>query len=275
MNQEDFSFYRDILQGHSGIFLTADKTYLLTTRLMPLCKTLGFDTLEEYTGHIRRRLDDVHLNMIIGAMTTNETSFFRDTKPFQYMKNSILPGFLKRRGADKRGRIWSAACSTGQEAYSIAMTIRDGVDKGECAPFDIIGTDIADHVLKKAQDGEYNNFEIQRGLSMPQIVKNFTQKDQNWVVKDDLKSMVRFKKFNLLDHMAKLGQFDIIFCRNVLIYFNPETKLKVLQSLYAAMPPDGVLLLGSCENVMSEKTHFTPLENMHGVYVKNTSTHLF
>jgi chemotaxis protein methyltransferase CheR len=275
VNTEDFTFYRDILQGHSGIFLTPEKTYLLTTRLMPLCKTLGFETLDDYTGHIRRRLDDTDLNMIIGAMTTNETSFFRDVKPFHYLKHNILPGFLQRRGPGKRGRIWSAACSTGQEAYSIAMTVREGVEKSQAPQCDIIGTDIADHVLKKAQDGEYNNFEIQRGLSMPMIVRNFTQKDQNWVVKDDLKTMVRFKKFNLLDHMAKLGQFDIIFCRNVLIYFNPETKLKVLQSIYAAMPPDGVLLLGSCENVMSEKTHFTPLENMHGVYIKDNATHLF
>lgn len=268
MNEHDFKFYQDVLQQESGIFLSPDKTYLLNTRLTPLCKTLGFDTLEDYTQHLKSSGDRGALNMVIEAMTTNETSFFRDVKPFQHLKSGILPRLLERRGDLRRLRIWSAACSTGQEAYSIAMTLKEVSVQSVGWQFDIIGTDIADHVLKKAQEGRYNTFEIQRGLSMPQIVRHFDQRDQDWVIKEELRKMVQFKRFNLLEPATRLGNFDIIFCRNVLIYFNAETKLRVLKSLHASMANDGVLLLGSCENIMSDRSGFMPLENMHGVYVK-------
>lgn len=269
MHDIDFRFYQEILHKYSGLHLPPEKTYLLTTRITPLCKTLGFDSLDLFTEHLRSSANQSGINMVVEAMTTNETSFFRDTKPFQYLKNSIFPYYLKARASTRKLRIWSAACSTGQEAYSIAFTLNDMADKFKDWSLNISGTDIADHVLKKARDGEFNNFEIQRGLSMPVIVKNFTQRDGNWYIKDDLKKIVDFKKFNLLDNPAKLGQFDIIFCRNVLIYFNQETKLQVLKNLYSAMPDDGILILGSCENVMSDKSKFFSIENMHGFYSKN------
>lgn len=268
MQTADFQLYQDILQKHSGIYLTPEKEYLLTTRITPLCKTLGFETFDDYTRHIRTSPDPESINMIVEVMTTNETSFFRDLKPFQYLKNTIIPHFIKARAAEKRLKIWCAASSTGQEPYSIAMTLNDMAGNMPGWGYDILGTDIADHVIQKSIMGEYNNFEIQRGLPMPTILKYFTQSGDNWTIKPDLKKSVRFKKFNLLDNPARLGKFDIIFCRNVLIYFSPETKLSVLKNLYECLADDGILILGSCENVMSEKSGFVSFENMHGFYAK-------
>lgn len=268
MNEQDFKFYQDILLSKSGISLSADKIYLLNTRLTPLCKTLGFETLEDYTQHLKTAADKMTLHQMIEAMTTNETSFYRDVKPFQHLKSLILPDILVRRSDVRRFRIWSAACSTGQEAYSVAMTVKETLPLDGGWQVDIVGTDIADNVLQRASAGIYNNFEIQRGLSMPQIVRHFEQKGTDWVIKDELRRMVKFNHFNLLESPAHLGRFDVIFCRNVLIYFNAETKLKVLKSLHGALADDGVLLLGSCENVMSDKSGFQSCPDMHGVYKK-------
>ena len=268
MQDFDFRFYQDMLQKHSGLHLPPEKEYLLTTRIMPLCKTLGFETLEDYTNHLRDTHDIAGIKTVAEAMTTNETSFFRDIKPFNALKNEIFPFYLTHRAATRKLRIWSAACSTGQESYSMAITLYDMAADFDGWAVSILGTDIADHVLQKAQQGHYNNFEIQRGLSMPLVVKHFAQDNGNWSVRDHLRKYVRFKKFNLLDNPAVLGAFDIIFCRNVLIYFNAETKLQVLKNLYAALPEDGILVLGSCENVMSERSGFFPVQNMHGFYTK-------
>jgi chemotaxis protein methyltransferase CheR len=268
MAQMDFEFYRDLLQKNSGIHLTPDKEYLLTTRITPLCKTLGYADLDEYTRHLRSKPEPVSIAAVVDAMTTNETSFFRDGKPFQHLKSDILTRLIEARAETKKLRIWSAACSTGQEAYSIAMTLNEMGDKLAGWSIEILGTDIADHVLQKARSGEYNNFEIQRGLPMPMTVKYFTQKNGQWVIKDELRRRTDFKKFNLLENPARLGVFDIIFCRNVLIYFNQETKLQVLKNIRSVMAADGMLLLGSCENVLSDKSGFRPVENMHGCYMR-------
>jgi chemotaxis protein methyltransferase CheR len=266
MQSADFELYRDILLKNSGIFLTPEKEYLLTTRVTPLCKTLGFSTLEEYTNHIRKTMNPDAINMVVEAMTTNETSFFRDIKPFNFLRERAFPYLLRERANQKKIRIWSAACSTGQEAYSMAMILQDMSEKFSGWSIEIFGTDIASHVVKKATAGEYNNFEIQRGLSMPVILKNFEQRDNMWYIKDHLKKGIRFQKFNLLQNPSHLGKFDIIFCRNVLIYFNPETKSTVLKNLQSCLASDGVLALGSSENIMGLKTELSPIPDAHGFY---------
>lgn len=268
MNKDDFKFYHDFLLARSGLFLTAEKTYLLETRLKPLSRTLGFDDLAAYTRYLRQEKSEEALTAVIEAMTTNETSFFRDIKPFHHLRHDFLPYFFEKRAAQKRLRLWSAAASSGQEAYSIAMILREMADKISGWNIDILGTDIADTVLQQARRGEYNNFEIQRGLSMPMIVRHFHQTGASWTIKDELRRMVSFRKFNLLDPVAPLSCFDLIFCRNVLIYFSPEKKLQVLQSLATALMPDGILILGSCEGAMGEQSGFMPHPAMHGAYVK-------
>lgn len=272
MHAADFELYRDILLKHSGIHLTPEKEYLLTTRITPLCKTLGFATLEEYTKNLRQTMAADSINMVVEAMTTNETSFFRDIKPFTFLKTRALPYLLQARQRERKIRIWSAACSTGQEAYSIAMTFQEMGDKFEGWNIEIVGTDIASHVVKKATAGEYNNFEIQRGLSMPVILKNFEQRDNLWYIKDHLKKGVKFQKFNLLQNPSHLGKFDIIFCRNVLIYFNPETKSAVLKNLQSCMSEDGILALGSSENIMGLKTSLVSIPDAHGFYSQKPLT---
>jgi chemotaxis protein methyltransferase CheR len=270
MREDDFKFYQKMLYDRSGLALGPDKTYLLLTRLGPVAKALGFETLDLFTDHLRKTMKASDLDTVVDAMTTNETSFFRDIKPFQILKANIFPDLIARRAAEKRIRIWSAACSTGQEAYSIAMTIRDMGEVLKGWSIEITGTDISDSVLERARAGVFNNFEIQRGLSMPMIVKNFTQVDRNWVIKDELRAMAKFKNFNLLQDARGLGTFDLVFCRNVLIYFDVETKLKVLKSIAGSMAPDGVLVLGSTENVISERSDFVGIESLHGFYVKKT-----
>lgn len=268
MHAADFELYRDILLKHSGIHLTPEKVYLLNTRISPLCKTLGYATLEEYTKHLRQTMSLESINMVVEAMTTNETSFFRDQKPFIFLKQKAFPYLLQARQNVKKIRIWSAACSTGQEAYSIAMLINEMGDKFAGWTVEIVGTDIASHVVKKATAGEFNNFEIQRGLAMPMILKNFEQRDNMWFIKDHLKKNVRFQKFNLLNSPSLLGKFDIIFCRNVLIYFNPETKMTVVKNLQTALVDDGILGLGSSENIMGLKTEMSPIPDAHGFYTR-------
>lgn len=213
------------------------------------------------------------MDAVIGTMTTNETSFFRDMKPFQNLRQTILTGLMKARAQTKRIRIWSAASSTGQEAYSIAMVVRECLEKIPDWHFEIVGTDIADHVLQQASSGCYNNFEIQRGLSMSAILHNFRQTPEGWVVHDDLRRMVKFHKFNLLDNPARLGTFDVVFCRNVLIYFNADRKLQVLKGLHSVLPDDGYLLLGSCENAFTDRSQFAPVAEMHGVYTRQNRAH--
>jgi chemotaxis protein methyltransferase CheR len=272
MNEIDFKFFQKLLLEKSGLHLTADKTYLLETRLSPLGKTLGFESLSDFVKHLSQAPNSSDIKAVIEAMTTNETSFFRDTKPFQHFKKAILPALVERRKDNKRINIWSAAASTGQESYSIAMTLHEQKEILKDYRVEIIGTDIDETVIKQAQEGIYNNFEIQRGLSMPMIVKNFDQKGDNWQIKPSLRQMVKFKIHNLLNNPQSLGPQDIIFCRNVLIYFNSYIKVKVLQNLYSLLPDDGFLFLGSCENIMSSATESVPIPHYHGVYIKRTST---
>lgn len=275
MTEDDFKFYQTLLLTRSGMHLPAEKTYLLETRLTPIGKTLGHDTLPAYTDFLRRHGRACDHDAVIEAMTTNETSFFRDIKPFQHLRQDLLPLFFARRAEQKKLRLWSAAASTGQEAYSIAIILAELAQARPGWHFDILGTDISETVLHKARSGAYNNFEIQRGLSMPTIIRHFRQHDSNWIIRDELRAMVDFKKFNLLDNPARVGLFDIVFCRNVLIYFTPEAKLRVLKSLYNALPEDGVLFLGSCENIMGDRSGFTALPAIHGAYVKKTAAALF
>lgn len=273
MDDSDFQFYQKILLDHSGLALTPEKTYLLNTRLTPVAQNLGYPSLDEMTKSVRSSLNPAAVSAIVQAMTTNETSFFRDTKPFQYLKDKVFPYFLKRNEMTKTLRIWSAACSAGQEPYSIAMLAKDFFADKPGWNYHIVATDIADEILQQARNGVYNQFEIQRGLTIQMVVKNFTQKETNWEIKDDLKKNVTFKKFNLLDPMEGLGPFDIIFCRNVLIYFNAEMKEGVLNKMAKRLNKDGFLFLGACETVMGMKTPFKPSAGMTGVHAIEGAAH--
>lgn len=249
----DFSFIANMLQEKSGIALSEDKGYLVDSRLMPIAKKYGLNDISDLVDYIKENMDDALLTEIVEAMTTNESFFFRDTKPFDYLKKEIIPNILKKSPGKSSINIWSAACSTGQEPYSIAMTILEDPSLSSLN-FNIMATDLDMNVMEKARDGLYSQFEVQRGVPIAMLMKYFTQTNEHWQIKDELKARIKFEKFNLMESPKSLGDFDVIFCRNVLIYFDAETKKKVLNNLCNCLNKDGSVILGASESVMGLDT---------------------
>lgn len=250
ISNESFNYYQDLLLQKSGLSLSNDKTYLLITRLHPVATSLGYTDLDTFTRDLAARKDPSMINSVVDAMTTNETSFFRDTKPFNALKE-LLPDLMKEIKYRRTIRIWSAACSSGQEPYSLAIMMEEFLKNHPDWSYEIIATDISDRILDQAKKGEYGQFEIQRGLTIQMMVQYFTQHGTKWRINDDLKKHVSFKNLNLLDDMTSMGDFDVVFCRNVLIYFNSKTKTQVLKNLSQRITPHGLLFLGACETVVN------------------------
>lgn len=276
MKLTDFDIYKNLLHEKSGLLLTPDKTYLVESRLNPVAKKWGYENVEALTIALRGVPDKAMIKDIVEAMTTNETSFFRDQNPFERLKETVLPYMLQNRIHKRKLKIWSAACSSGQEPYTIAMMLKEREQQYGGWKIDILATDIADSILDQAKAGIYSQFEVQRGLPVQLLVKYFTQKDDDkkWLLADTIKNMVQFQAFNLLDSMASLGDFDIIFCRNVLIYFDEKTKSDILNRLSAQLSDDGFLFLGGAETVLGLTDNFKPMPGQRGLYVKANSPHL-
>lgn len=268
MTPQDFDFVSAMLKTRSGLVLTPDKSYLLESRLMPLVRRHAMGDLSELFEKLKSTNEETLAVEITEAMTTNESFFFRDQKPFDLLRDVVLPRTMAARGDTRRIRIWCAAASSGQEPYSIAMTLRDMAAKVEGWTFDILGTDISRDVLAKAQKGAYSQFEVQRGLPITHLVKYFEKDGEQWRIKPEVRDMVAFRYFNLLDPPAVLGTFDIIFCRNVLIYFDPPTKTKVLEQIAGRMPADGTMVLGGAETVLGITDAFRPVPGQRGLYEK-------
>lgn len=267
MNITDFDYIAALLKERSGLIITPDKTYLLDARLMPIARDRKLASLEQLVGEIRNNMkSEALINTVVDAMTTNETSFFRDRHPFDAMKKNILPGLIQRRTAQKHLRVWSAACSTGQEAYSLSMMLRDEFPMLASWRIEIVGTDISPSAVARAKEGAYSTFEVQRGLPIQMLVKHFEQIGEQWRIKPELRKMVDFRLFNLLGDLAPLGQFDIILCRNVLIYFDLPTKSRILNSMYLRLACDGALILGGAESVFGICNKFTDIAGLRGVY---------
>lgn len=267
MKTEDFDIFSTLVKTRSGLVLTPDKAYLLESRLMPVARKMGLKDLEELARLIRDKRDEKVMEAVTEAMTTNETFFFRDQKPFDQFKSIVIPHLLKVRAAKKHVRIWSAASSTGQEAYSLAMILAEEGAKFAGWKFDIIGTDLSVEVVDKAKQGVYTQFEVQRGLPIQYLMKNFTQNGDKWQISQKIKDMVQYKTMNLLGDWAGLGQFDIVFIRNVLIYFDGPTKTKILERVSQLMPPDGVMFMGGAETVLGVSDKFRGMDDQRGVYV--------
>lgn len=266
MKVEDFDMLSTMLKQRSGLVLTKDKAYLLETRLMPVARKHSFKDLDELCTSVRIKKDPKLISDITEAMTTNESLFFRDTKPFDQFKNVILPQMLVARAATKKIRIWSAACSSGQEPYSLAMLLKEEQAKLAGWRFEIIATDISDEIIAKAQAGIYTQFEVQRGLPIQMLMKYFKQNGDKWHIDSALRSMITYRNFNLLEHPRALGKFDIVFCRNVLIYFDQPTKKMVLGNIADILSKDGLLYLGGAETVLGVTDKFKPVQNLRGMY---------
>ncbi len=261
-----FACIAEILKARSGLVIGPEKLYLIETRLAPILECHGLPDLEALCA--RMRPGSALERDVVDAMTTNESLFFRDTKPFEALARTVLPKLHQTRPAHAKLRIWSAAAATGQEAYSIAMVAAEAAGAMPGRQIEILGTDIARKPLERAKAGLFTHFEIQRGLPMQMLVKHFTKEDGHWRVKPALRDAVRFREWNLLSDLRPLGRFDVIFCRNVLIYFDPPTKRRVLEALAKQMPADGVLFLGGAETVLGLTSVFDPVPGENSTYAR-------
>lgn len=266
MKSEDFELISGLLKERSGLILPPDKVYLLESRLTPIAHKRGLETLDDLVNEIRiNRAEDLLVD-VTEAMTTNESFFFRDNKPFDLFKDYVLPQLLESRSDRKKIRIWCAAASTGQEPYSLAIILKEMEAKLAGWNIEIIGTDISQKVLDKAKVGLFSQFEVQRGLPIQMLIKYFNQVGELWQISEEIRSMVSYRKFNLLEPFTLLGSFDVIFCRNVLIYFDQSTKTEVLERMRKLLPEDGTLLLGAAETVLGITDKFKPVQGQRGLY---------
>lgn len=266
MNAPDFTFLRTFLQQKAGIALGSDKLYLAESRLSILCRRRGGETIEALMQRLRQGRDSELEMAVVDAMTTNETLFFRDQSPFTLFREVLLPEKLAANRAQRSLRIWCAAVSSGQEAYSLAMILDDMADDLAGWRVEILGTDISGEIIEKARAGTYSQFEVQRGLPIQMLLRHFDQQGDKWRVSERLRAMVRFRQHNLLEASESFGRFDVIFCRNVLIYFDLPTRARVLARLAQHIAPDGALILGTAETVLGLDSAFTPDRENRGLF---------
>ncbi len=268
MNTEDFAFLVQMLKKKSGHVLSPDKGYLLDSRLSPIARREGYGSVEELVRAMRTRPNEGLNWQVTEAMTTNETFFFRDKTPFELFKTEVIPHLSANRRPGAKAKIWCAAASSGQEPYSIAMIAKEEAPRMNGMNVDILATDISDKVLEKAKTGLYTQFEVQRGLPVQLLVKYFEKAGDLWRIDPSLRQNITFRKFNLLENFRTMGTFDVIFCRNVLIYFDQATKSDILNRLSQALAPDGYLFLGAAETVMGLSDAFAPVPGKRGLYVR-------
>jgi chemotaxis protein methyltransferase CheR len=263
----DYEFLRKLLKERSGLDLSSDKQYLVESRLIPLARRAGLSGIAELVAKIKGGADAL-TSEVVEAMTTNETFFFRDRIPFDHLRETILPALVQARANRRSLRIWCAASSTGQEPYSVAMCVKEFAALAGWR-VEIVATDLSQEVLEKSRAGIYSQFEVQRGLPIQLLVKYFMQTGELWQLNADIRAMVQHRQLNLLQDFAQLGTFDVIFCRNVLIYFDQDTKVGVFDRLSRMLEPDGVLLLGAAESVVGISDAFRPYPDRRGLYRPN------
>jgi chemotaxis protein methyltransferase CheR len=267
MTPQDYDYIRKLLRERSGLVLSADKQYLVESRLVPVVRKAGLSSLSELAAMLRTMPLSPLTTTVVEAMTTNESFFFRDKLPFDHFRDVVMPALLAARAQEKHIRIWCAAAATGQEPYSLAMILRDMGIALKQWRIEILATDICSTALEKAKAGLYSQFEVQRGLSIQMLIKYFTQTGELWQISSDIRSMVTYRHFNLLQDFSSFGTFDVVFCRNVLIYFDQATKTSVLNRIGRSMRSDGYLLLGAAETVVGLTDAFKPMSQHRGLYV--------
>jgi chemotaxis protein methyltransferase CheR len=267
----DYDYLRKLLKERSGLMLSADKQYLVESRLLPIARRIGVPQLADLVVKLKAPGAEPLTVDVVEAMTTNESFFYRDKVPFDQFREVVVPSLIKARAAQRRIRIWCAAASTGQEPYSLAMILKEMAVPLAGWRTEIIATDISNEVLEKARAGLYSQFEVQRGLPIQMLMKYFTQSGETWQISPEIKALVQYRPLNLLADFGHLGKFDVVFCRNVLIYFDQETKIGVFERLARVTETDGYLVLGAAETVVGLTEVFKPLADRRGLYVPNTA----
>lgn len=267
MTPDDFTFLSTFLKTASGLVLGSEKDYLVEGRLKPVAVLLGLKDVPQLVAKLREGNNDKVRQTVIEAMTTNETFFFRDVHPFETFRTVILPELLERRRNRRELRIWCAAASSGQEPYSLAMLLREETAKLTGWKIEIVATDLDQAILKTAEEGIYRDFDIQRGLPARLLVKYFERRpDRNWALKPEIRNMVKFRQQNLLTSFSHLGLFDVVLCRNVLIYFDVARKRDILDRIARLLPSDGYLMLGGAETVIKVSDRFGVIAGQRGLY---------
>ena len=272
MTPQDFDYLRQMLRERSGLVLSAEKQYLAESRLLPVARKHRLATLADLVGALKTTSPGQLAIEVIEAMTTNETFFFRDKIPFEHFRDTIMPALIVTHSQRRRLRIWCTAAASGQEPYSLAMLLREMNQQLAGFRVEILATDLSNEMLEKAKAGIYSQFEVQRGLPIQQLVKYFSQVGEAWQIAPEIRAMVSFRQLNLLQDFGHLGSFDLIFCRNVLIYFDQPTKIGVLDRLARVIEPDGFLVLGAAETVVGLTGAFKPMPDRRGLYVPKAKT---
>ncbi len=268
MTPPDYEYLRKLLKDQSGLDLSADKQYLIESRLLPLARKCGLSGIGDLVQKMKGGAASI-VTQVVEAMTTNETFFFRDKIPFDHFREMIVPEIVKARAGRKSVRIWCAAGSTGQEPYSLAMCLKEMGAALAGWRIEIIATDLSQEVLEKSKAGIYSQFEVQRGLPIQLLVRHFKQTGEFWQINPEIRAMVQHRQLNLLHDFSQLGTFDVIFCRNVLIYFDQDTKINIFNRLHRATEADGFLVLGAAETVVGLTENFKPYPERRGLYRPN------
>ena len=262
----DYEYLRAMLKERSGLALSAEKQYLVESRLLPLARREGIGGLPELVRKLKGPGAEKLTIDVVEAMMTNESLFFRDKAPFEHFRDVIIPALLQSRATHKRIRVWCAAASSGQEPYSLAMALLEMGRATAGYRIEIVATDLSNDVLEKAKAGIYSQFEVQRGLPIHYLVKYFTQIGETWRIAPEIRAMIDFRQLNLLHPFPPFGTFDVVFCRNVMIYFDQPTKIGVLDRIERIIASDGYLVLGAAETVVGVTTKFKPMPDRRGLY---------
>jgi chemotaxis protein methyltransferase CheR len=266
MNVNDFELIADILKERSGFTLAREKAYLLESRLSTVARKWKFKGFEELAVTAREGRDEALLSDIVQAVTITETHFFRDRTPFFQFRDLVLPHLLQQRAEARSLRIWSAGCSSGQEAYSLAMMLEDRREDLAGWTFEIVGTDLSIDMLARAKQGLYTQLEVQRGLPIDYLVRYFEQENDRWRLHEPVRKMTKFQPFNLLDDMSSLGRFDVVFCRYVLGGLGSDVLGNVLEGITDRLNDDGVLCVGFDEMGVCMNERLQPIPGARGLY---------
>jgi chemotaxis protein methyltransferase CheR len=268
---DEYDYLRNLLRRRSGLVLTDDKRYLLESRLSPIARRIGAADLSDLVRRLQATPSEGLVAEIVETMTTNESFFFRDKAPFEHFRDFIMPELLSKRQSERRIRIWCAAAATGQEPYSVALFLSEMGNKLAGWEIEILATDLSTEVLERARSGFFSHFEVQRGLPIQLLLKYFSKAGDEWQIVPQIRAMVEFRPFNLLDDFSCLGVFDVVICRNVLIYFGPDNKKNVLERLATSTAPDGFLMLGAAESVLGLSQRFRPLPNTRCLFARSNA----
>jgi chemotaxis protein methyltransferase CheR len=265
---EEIAQIVSLCRVRAGLKVAADKTYLIESRLAPVARREGYDTIGDLLGAIRLRREEPLIWATVEAMAGGETSFYRDREPFRQFREEIVPQLARTRGAAPI-KVWSAACATGQEVYSLAIAAGEMAEEDPNARIEFAASDLSRIALERAQSGLFNQFEVQRGLPIRQLARYFEKDGEQWRIADEVRRRVRWRRINLIAGLRNIGRFDVVFCRYVLSHMTEEAQRKVVEDLTFILPEDGVLVLGLKEQVAGLTEAFQPVVGRPGLYRPN------